>query len=115
MIVTVPNVAHWRNRLDLALLGRWNPRGDHLSAEQPWRDPHVRFFSLSSLSRVVETSGFEVLERGGHAQFGFAQHSPGLPEHRPNAEGRTDHQARRRAVPAGPRRIALPGGADERA
>lgn len=78
LIITVPNVAHWRNRLDLALLGRWNPRGDNLSPEQPWRDPHVRFFSLASLSRLVEMSAFEVMERGGHAQFGLAQHSPGL-------------------------------------
>ena len=27
LIVTTPNVAYWRRRLDLALLGRWNPFG----------------------------------------------------------------------------------------
>src|SRR5437868_6804981 len=48
LIATVPNAAHWRNRLDLALFGRWNPRGDHLSVSAPWRDPHIRFFTLRS-------------------------------------------------------------------
>jgi hypothetical protein len=78
LIVTVPNLAHWRNRLDLAVLGRWNPRGDHLSAVEPWRDPHVRFFTLPALVKLTEQSGFEVLERGGHTQFGLPHFIPGL-------------------------------------
>jgi methionine biosynthesis protein MetW len=78
MIVTVPNLAHWRNRLDLAVLGRWNPRGDHLSPVEPWRDPHVRFFTLGALVKLTEQSGFEVVERGGHTQFGLPYFLPGL-------------------------------------
>jgi methionine biosynthesis protein MetW len=78
LIATVPNVAHWRNRLDLALLGRLNPRGDHLSAAQPWRDPHLRFFTLRSLSSLVIECGFRILERGGHTQHGLAEHLPGV-------------------------------------
>jgi methionine biosynthesis protein MetW len=78
LIVTVPNLAHWRNRLDLAVLGRWNPRGDHLSPIEPWRDPHVRFFTLASLVNLTEQSGFDVAERGGQTQFGFPYFMPGL-------------------------------------
>jgi methionine biosynthesis protein MetW len=78
LILTVPNVAHWRGRIDLALLGRWNPRGDSLSGSEPWRDPHIRFFSLSSLASLVERSGFEVLELGGYVERGFLQSLPGL-------------------------------------
>jgi methionine biosynthesis protein MetW len=78
VITTVPNVGHWRNRLDLAVLGRWNPRGDHLSPKQPWRDPHVRFFTLDSLVTLTKESGFEVIEHGGHTQFGIPYFIPGL-------------------------------------
>jgi SAM-dependent methyltransferase len=28
LLVTVPNVAHWRVRADMAILGRWHPGGD---------------------------------------------------------------------------------------
>ena len=78
VIVTVPNLAHWRNRLDLALFGRWNPRGDHLSPVEPWRDPHVRFFTLRSLVDLSESSEIEAVERGGHTQFGFPYFIPEL-------------------------------------
>jgi methionine biosynthesis protein MetW len=78
LIVTVPNVAHWRNRLDFALLGRWNPRGDHLSPTQPWRDPHVRFFTVRTLPRLVENCGFSVLERGGFTEQPVSHYIPGM-------------------------------------
>jgi methionine biosynthesis protein MetW len=78
LIVTVPNIAHWRNRLDLALFGRWNPRGDHLSPTQPWRDPHLRFFTVRSLANLIEQGGFEVIERGGFSEHGIPHHLPGL-------------------------------------
>jgi SAM-dependent methyltransferase len=58
LVATVPNVSYWRRRLDLALLGRWNPFGDDLSVEQPWRDPHVRFFNLGSMDRMLRQAGF---------------------------------------------------------
>jgi methionine biosynthesis protein MetW len=65
LLVTVPNVSYWRRRLDLALFGRWNPFGDDLSVEQPWRDPHVRFFNLSSMERMLRQAGFaSVATRG---------------------------------------------------
>lgn len=67
LIVTVPNVVHWARRIEFALMGRWNPIGDHLSVEQPWRDPHLRFFTLPVLRRMIERSGLEIIEAGGHA------------------------------------------------
>jgi SAM-dependent methyltransferase len=66
LVATVPNVVYWRRRLDFALIGRWNPLGDLLSIEQPWRDPHLRFFTKATLARMVETGGFQVVEAGGH-------------------------------------------------
>lgn len=66
LVVTVPNVAYWRRRLDLALLGRWNPVGDDLSVQQPWRDPHIRFFNPGSLRRMLSSVGFTKVELEGH-------------------------------------------------
>jgi methionine biosynthesis protein MetW len=65
LVATVPNVAYWRRRVDLGL-GRWHPMGDQLSVQQPWRDPHIRFFTSRSLSRFLATSGFESIKVGGH-------------------------------------------------
>lgn len=78
LILSVPNAAHWRNRLDLMFFGRFNPRGDHLSGAEPWRDPHVRFFSLGALERLVRASGFRTIESGGHSQFALIRHLPVL-------------------------------------
>jgi methionine biosynthesis protein MetW len=66
LIATVPNVAYWRRRVDLALIGRWNPLGDDLSVQQPWRDPHIRFFTAAALSRMLSGAGFERIVIGGH-------------------------------------------------
>jgi SAM-dependent methyltransferase len=66
LFVTVPNVAFWRRRLDLGLLGRWNPGGDERSVREPWRDPHLRFFTVPALRALLERSGFEV-EVSGHS------------------------------------------------
>jgi methionine biosynthesis protein MetW len=61
LLVTVPNVAHWRHRFDFALRGRFIPLGDHLSLEQPWRDPHIRFFTAETLPRMLRSTGFAVV------------------------------------------------------
>jgi methionine biosynthesis protein MetW len=66
LIATVPNVAYWRRRVDLALFGRWHPMGDSLSVEQPWRDPHIRFFTPRSLARLLTTAGFSPVMVGGY-------------------------------------------------
>lgn len=65
LIATVPNAAYWRRRVEL-LLGRCIPGGDYLSVQQPWRDPHIRFFNADSLKRMLVTSGFGRVKVGGH-------------------------------------------------
>ncbi len=67
LIATTPNIAYWRQRADLALLGRWNPIGDPLSAHEPWRDPHIRFFTVRSLREMARRAGLEPIVVGGHA------------------------------------------------
>jgi ubiquinone/menaquinone biosynthesis C-methylase UbiE len=66
LIATTPNVAYWRRRLDIALFGRWNPMGDDLAVEQPWRDPHVRFFGAGTLARMLKQVGYRTVTVGGH-------------------------------------------------
>ena len=66
LIVTVPNTAYWRRRVEL-LLGYWNPFGDELSRKQPWRDPHIRFFTRPSLHRMLASAGFSRVSTGGHS------------------------------------------------
>lgn len=58
VVITVPNVAYWRRRADLFVLGRWNPLGDELSVQQPWRDPHIRFFTPKVVGRLLDATGF---------------------------------------------------------
>jgi 2-polyprenyl-6-hydroxyphenyl methylase / 3-demethylubiquinone-9 3-methyltransferase len=64
-LVSVPNVAYWRRRLELGLLARWNPFGDDLSTREPWRDPHIRFFTPKLLRRMLEQAGFAEAETRG--------------------------------------------------
>ena len=65
-IFTTPNIAYWRCRLDLTCLGRWNPVGDDMSIAEPWRDPHIRFFTPSILARLIEQHGFTVADQRGY-------------------------------------------------
>jgi len=64
LFVSLPNVAYWRRRLELLALGRFDPLGDNLSVAQPWRDPHIRFFTPRTLRRMLEGAGFEAEVRG---------------------------------------------------
>jgi|SRR4051812_25299317 len=64
LFVSLPNVAYWRRRLELLLLGRFDPLGDDLSIEQPWRDPHIRFFTPTTLARMLASAGFHADVRG---------------------------------------------------
>ncbi len=78
VVVTVPNVANWRYRTDLALFGRFNPRADLLSATEPWRDPHIRFFTQAALGRMIARAGLEPVGVGGHSDLGLLQGVPAL-------------------------------------
>ncbi|HET9847208.1 MAG TPA: class I SAM-dependent methyltransferase [Candidatus Dormibacteraeota bacterium] len=66
LVVTTPNVAYWRRRLDLALLGRWNPFGYVFAVEEPWADPHIRFFTPGALRRLLGLAGLSEIEIAGH-------------------------------------------------
>jgi SAM-dependent methyltransferase len=65
LVASTPNSLYWRQRLDL-LAGRWNPLGDELGGEQPWRDPHIRFFGPETLARMLRSAGFGRVEVGSH-------------------------------------------------
>jgi len=65
LIISAPNVAYWRLRLNM-VRGIWNPLGDALAIEQPWRDPHIRFFTPATLGRMLEQAGFARVEVGAH-------------------------------------------------
>jgi SAM-dependent methyltransferase len=64
LILTVPNIVFWRNRMDF-FVGRWHPGGDDLSVAAPWRDPHIRFFTLAAVTRLVAQSDLTAIECGG--------------------------------------------------
>jgi len=40
--------------------------GDALSIEQPWRDPHIRFFTPQTMSRMLSYSGFSQVDAKAH-------------------------------------------------
>jgi SAM-dependent methyltransferase len=58
LLVTVPNVTHWQHRLFFFLAGGWDPSGDSLSRQEPWRDPHIRFFTVGVLNRMLDAANF---------------------------------------------------------
>jgi SAM-dependent methyltransferase len=65
LIASTPNAAYWRLRANL-VFGLWNPLGDALSIEQPWRDPHIRFFTPHTMSRMLSSSGFSQVDAKAH-------------------------------------------------
>jgi SAM-dependent methyltransferase len=65
LLVSAPNAVYWRFRAEF-VLGRWDPRGDPLSRTEPWRDPHIRFFSPSLMKRMLHGIGFRDVEVGAH-------------------------------------------------
>jgi ubiquinone/menaquinone biosynthesis C-methylase UbiE len=65
LVASTPNVAYWRLRANM-LFGLWNPLGDELAIEQPWRDPHIRFFTPKTLTRMLRLAGFSSVEAGAH-------------------------------------------------
>jgi methionine biosynthesis protein MetW len=65
LVCSTPNVGYWRLRVNM-LFGLWNPIGDELSIEQPWRDPHIRFFTPSTLERMLRLVGFREVKIGAY-------------------------------------------------
>lgn len=65
LVASTPNVAYWRLRANM-VFGLWNPHGDELAVEQPWRDPHIRFFTPKTLTRMLRMAGFSSVETSAH-------------------------------------------------
>lgn len=65
LVASTPNVAYWRLRANM-VFGLWNPVGDELSIEQPWRDPHIRFFTPATLTRMLKMAGFSQVSASAH-------------------------------------------------
>jgi SAM-dependent methyltransferase len=65
LVASTPNAAYWRLRADL-LRGVWNPHGDERAIDEPWRDPHIRFFTPASLERMLRRAGFRTVAVGAH-------------------------------------------------
>lgn len=62
---SVPNAVFVKERLR-ALFGGFNPKGDpRLVKTAPWLDPHIRFFTKNSFSRLLVNAGFKVAEIRG--------------------------------------------------
>lgn len=64
LIVTVPNAAYWRDRID-ALFGVWQPGGDDRGRAEPWRSPHIRFFRPATLKQMLMDAGFVRVDVAG--------------------------------------------------
>ncbi|HTW95019.1 MAG TPA: methyltransferase domain-containing protein [Tepidisphaeraceae bacterium] len=78
LLVSVPNAAAWRNRMELLVLGRFNPTGSPQTSRRfPWRDPHIRFFNNRSLGAMLSEVGFAIDKQGG-LDVEFLSCAPGL-------------------------------------
>jgi len=65
LICSVPNCGHWRSRIEHLFLGQLNPGGSPVTSRRaPWRDPHIRFFSRSTLQNMLLEAGFQHVELG---------------------------------------------------
>jgi 2-polyprenyl-3-methyl-5-hydroxy-6-metoxy-1,4-benzoquinol methylase len=70
-IISVPNAAHYQQRLEFLLTGFWCPGGSpHTSRRSPWCDPHIRFFNPTMLRRLLREQGWEIVELRGE-RFSF--------------------------------------------
>jgi SAM-dependent methyltransferase len=81
LLATTPNVAYWRSRANLLLLGRFDPIGDSESVSRPWRDPHIRFFTPKTLEAMAREAGFASVAVEGQ-RGGFLNGLPVLPRYR---------------------------------
>jgi 2-polyprenyl-6-hydroxyphenyl methylase/3-demethylubiquinone-9 3-methyltransferase len=97
LFATVPNCAYWRRRAELLLIGRFDPNGDDRSIAEPWRDPHIRFFTPRTLGRMLRDCGFDAVTADGYAGACLAD----VPKIGARLDGRSSRAYRRleRAMP----------------
>ena len=66
LVCSVPNAAYFARRIEFLGTGFLNPKGDPtIERSEPWRDPHVRFFSARILSRFLASHGFTDISVSG--------------------------------------------------
>jgi SAM-dependent methyltransferase len=85
LLATTPNVSYWRLRANLLLLGQFNPMGDLESVSRPWRDPHIRFFTPTTLGSMAREGGFGSVVVEGQ-RGGFLNGLPVLGRYRASRE-----------------------------
>jgi len=56
LIITIPNVSHWRNRLNL-FFGKWDYKEYGLLDKT-----HLRFFTYYSFQKLLKENGFKVID-----------------------------------------------------
>jgi methionine biosynthesis protein MetW len=65
-LMSVPNSAFWTTRVELLFTGHFNPRGSPVTQRAyPWRDPHLRFFTFSSIAAMLAEGGLSLVRMGG--------------------------------------------------
>ncbi|BAY60718.1 methylase involved in ubiquinone/menaquinone biosynthesis [Calothrix brevissima NIES-22] len=60
-IINVPNHFTWRGRLKI-LMGSGLDVHNFFPDSDDWNNPHIRFFTFSGYRRLIEKSGFEVID-----------------------------------------------------
>ena len=66
LICSVPNAAYFARRIEFLGTGFLNPKGDPtIERSEPWRDPHIRFFSAKTLARFIASQGFTNISVSG--------------------------------------------------
>ncbi len=64
LIVSVPNTAHISHRVRL-LGGKFVAGGHPQTADTPWCDPHIRFFTRRALHAMLQAAGFHPIATYG--------------------------------------------------
>jgi SAM-dependent methyltransferase len=66
LVCSVPNAAYFARRIEFLCTGFLNPKGDPtIERSEPWRDPHIRFFSAKTLERFIASQGFTNISVSG--------------------------------------------------
>lgn len=65
IILSVPNIAHFSNRIR-AVLGGFSPGGTpETSSRRQWADPHIRFFTVRSIKAFVAEQNLRLVQFQG--------------------------------------------------
>lgn len=77
LLVSCPNVGHWRSRLIYLLRGAMPRNEGHVNP--PWEWEHIRFFTPAILGRFLEAGGFTIRRMEGVTNSSISLLSRRLP------------------------------------